>query len=368
MSVEPPATPHDWKAGDLAKNISALYRDTIRTVQQVNIIEDNTPTLIVRADESLGEKSPVWTWFSIACVFIAPIFNIGDHVTLGTGKEIREVLGTRPHDKTGETQYRVDLPNELKEKWVYAIALHRVEAPAPVAYEMKETDSAADPRDADALLRAAQLLADEQEKVIAAEKRAKDAEELVKKLEQIIRNHEAYAVQPQPVPVALSNCVQYKTVTCKAGYPADLEKSDAEVAHHVNDGWETVNYAYVPGSSAGELTMRFVTLKRTVSTPVQPTRGSAGHHADLTSDYPLERKSTFERTRVTVPTITSDGELVEDSSQQPQTLTGLVGIYGAEVVGAQMDKVALDKVLARRQARHAAAPIYQAFIPFKVGE
>jgi hypothetical protein len=124
--------PRKFVVGDRVKNIGATYNGEVRTVRQENSSDIDTQYLTVRKHED-DDKSPLWTWTNTFCVLIspAPVFNVHDRVTLGTGSEVREILGTRIHSKTNEMQYRVDLPEEKKEKWVTAIALHLVQRSSP---------------------------------------------------------------------------------------------------------------------------------------------------------------------------------------------------------------------------------------------
>lgn len=243
---------------------------------------------------------------------------------------------------------------------------------APVADNLKATESAGGTKisdlwdfsapaggDTDALFQASLKLAEAQQLQKDAEERAEAAEKLVAELEQIIRNHEAYAKQPQPVPSAQRECVEYKTLAQKIlGYPEDLKVADREVAECENQQWQTVNIAYVGGGENPD--MRYVMFKRTITAPAQPTIGTIGAHASLTGDFVRESRSPFrtpERDSVEVPAV---GTLVVESKKEIKL--GPIGTamkeMGREETGQIMTDFALQKAFAAGAERIANMPTF----------
>lgn len=368
MSADPAKV--TFQVGDTVRNL--------QTNEQRYVVDVVGDALFVLADESKGKHSNRRQWLASNCTLVTPCpFHIHDKVVLGNKTDVvGEIVEIKPHYNGKWLMFCIQRPNPnggTMTHWANEVALRPVETPASVGDILKETESAAealnlddipapDSVSRDLLMRAAQEVGEAHQAALAAEERAKVAELRIKKLEQIIHEHEVYAKQPQTVPSAQPVCYEIKTIT----HRVDLPESDTEYARLLNEGWKENHIA--TNITSGDAILRTITFKKMLNTPPQPTRGSAEHHIDLTSDFVRQSVETRRVTPSHQPvTITPDG-VVEPVNRQPQTLGGLVRTFGADAVGAQLDKVAVEKVLARREARQAAAPIYQAFIPFKVGE
>lgn len=383
MSADPAKV--TFQVGDTVRNL--------QTNEQRYVIDVVGDALFVLADESKGKHSNRRQWLASNCTLVTPCpFHIHDKIVLGNKTDVvGEIVEIKPHYNGKWLMFCIQRPNPnggTMTHWANEGALRPVETPASVGDILKETESAAlftsdemptvkaalsaleaddagaqhaDPRDADTLLRAAQALADEQEKVIAAEERAKVAELRIKKLEQIIHEHEVYAKQPQPVPAAQMTCVEYKTLSQRIlGYPEDLRIADADLARYENEGWSIFNMSYLGNEGEGPDT-RYVVFKRTINTPPTPTRGSAEHHIDLTSDFV---RQSVETRRVTPQPVTPDA-ILEPISQLDDDARYLGSYRALFRAGASLDDViemsnrtAIDGALERSRARIDATPAF----------